>query len=89
MQGSSAATSPKKIVETSDSIDVIEILDSDDGEVLPTSLHVYRLLTESVENTLPCQNLENKVFFRVPEGQVSSVQRNALFIHYFVEIRLA
>jgi len=32
MQGSSMATSPKKTVEMNDSIDVIEILDSDDGE---------------------------------------------------------
>ena len=58
--------------------------------VLPTgSLHMYQLLTKSVENSLPCQNLENKVLFCVAKGRVSSIQRNSLFIHCFIEIWLA
>ncbi|EDR02724.1 uncharacterized protein LACBIDRAFT_308328 [Laccaria bicolor S238N-H82] len=51
-KGLSAETSSKKIVETSNTMDIIEILDSEDDEA---------------ENTPPCQILQNVVFFHAPE----------------------
>jgi hypothetical protein len=80
-------------METNNSTDVIEILDSDDGEVgAPHQLMCISITDQgpTLQTTpFPAKSLKMSSYSVSPKVGFPAVQREIFFIYYFVEIRLA